>query len=77
MKYTHLGGADFKENESKIMKNINSTVYYTLHNVLLSQEVANQSLLWTLYRKKMTSFGQNFNIPAIKAYIASQMKKRR
>lgn len=68
-------GADFKEKESKIMKNINSTVYYTLHNILLSQEVANQSLLWTLYRIKMTSFRQNFNIPAIKACIASQMKK--
>lgn len=31
-----FGGADFKEKESEIMKNINSTVYYTLHNVLLS-----------------------------------------
>lgn len=35
MKYIYLGGVDFKENESKIMKNINFIVYYILYNVLL------------------------------------------
>lgn len=30
-----FGGVDFKEKESKIMKNINFIVYYILYNVLL------------------------------------------